>query len=170
MDSVSEDLKRASIRFQSVEARAVFAPEFNEQVARTNSKGVLLSAATLKLVRRAVDRHHENNEDALIVCDKHGGRNRYDDVISKAFDDDFVFRLEEGRAKSVYRLGALQFCFRTKAEELLPVAVASMVAKYVRELVMMQFNAFWKKHLPDLKSTKGYPQDAKRFWLSLIHI
>lgn len=164
---LERDLAAASIRLQSVEAAAVFAPEFNQRVAVANSKGVVLSATTLELVRRAVDRHHVDNDDALIVCDKHGGRNRYDDVISSAFNDEFVFRLEEARAKSVYRLGALQFCFRTKAEELLPVAVASMVAKYVRELVMMQLNGFWQQHVTDLKPTKGYPEDAKRFWADI---
>ena len=29
---------------------------------------------------------------------------------------------------------------------------------------MMQFNAFWQHHIPELKPTKGYPVDAKRFW------
>ena len=30
----------------------------------------------------------------LVVCDKHGGRNRYDELISQHFDDQFVFRLK----------------------------------------------------------------------------
>ena len=38
-----------------------------------------------------------------------------------------------------------------------------MICKYVRELAMEQFNAFWQQHLPALKPTKGYPTDAKRF-------
>ena len=127
-----------------------------------DSKGKVLSEATLGLVRQAFNA--ADCPDGWVFCDKHGGRNRYDDIISDAFDDEFVFRLEESRAQSRYRVGQLEFCFRTKAEELLPVALASMVAKYVRELVMMQFNAFWQHHVPDLKPTKGYPVDAKRFW------
>ena len=38
-----------------------------------------------------------------------------------------------------------------------------MFCKYVRELAMELFNQFWQRHLPDLKPTKGYPLDAKRF-------
>ena len=98
-----------------------------------------------------------------VFCDKHGGRNRYDAVISEHFDDQFVFRREESTAVSRYRMGKVEFCFRTKAEELLPVALASMVSKYVRESLMEDFNAFWQYHLPDLKPTKGYPLDARRF-------
>ena len=29
---------------------------------------------------------------------------------------------------------------------------------------MIQFNAFWRKHVPDLAPTAGYPGDAKRFF------
>jgi ribonuclease HII len=60
-------------------------------------------------------------------------------------------------------MGSMDFCFRTKAEELLPVALASMVAKYTREVLMHQFNHFWAQHIPGLKPTQGYPLDAKRF-------
>ena len=98
-----------------------------------------------------------------VYCDKHGGRNRYDALISEHFDDQFVFRREESTAVSRYRMGNVEFCFRTKAEALLPVALASMVSKYVREALMEDFNAFWQDHLPELKPTKGYPLDARRF-------
>lgn len=102
-------------------------------------------------------------ESVHVYCDKHGGRNRYDALISEHFDDQFVFRCEEGAAISRYRLGRTEFCFRTRAEEFLPVAVASMVSKYLRETLMEDFNLFWRGHLPDLKPTKGYPLDARRF-------
>ena len=159
-------LNRAGVRLLSIESCIMFPPEFNAGVVATDSKGKVLSAATLSLVKSATQ-HPSADADGWVVCDKHGGRNRYDDIISAAFDDAFVFRLEESGPCSRYRLNNLEFCFRTKAEEVLPVALASMVCKYVRETVMMQFNAFWKHHLPDLKPTKGYPQDAKRFWADI---
>lgn len=149
------------IQLLDVRSRIVFPPAFNREVRQVGSKGKLLSATTLHLVRQLVDASDE--QAGAVVCDKHGGRNRYDDMIAEAFDDRFVFRLQESGPQSRYRLGDLEFCFRTKAEELLPVALASMVSKYVREVVMLQFNAFWRQHLPDLKPTKGYPVDAARF-------
>lgn len=160
---LSSVLNAADVKLLGVESRIMFPPEFNAGVAATDSKGKVLSAATLQLVKSAT-LHPDADSDGWVVCDKHGGRNRYDDIISTAFDDAFVFRLEESGPRSRYRVNDLEFCFRTKAEEVLPVALASMVCKYVREIVMMQFNAFWQHHLQDLKPTKGYPQDAKRFW------
>jgi hypothetical protein len=38
-----------------------------------------------------------------------------------------------------------------------------MFSKYVREIYMETFNAFWQRHLPELKPTAGYHQDAGRF-------
>lgn len=161
---VAEVLQSANIRLLGINSCIMFAPEFNQRVLEVDSKGIVLSAETLKLVRAAVDANGGESITGWVVCDKHGGRNRYDDVISTAFDDRFVFRLEESGPQSRYRVGELEFCFRTKAEAIMPVALASMVAKYVREVVMMQFNKFWQHHLPGLKATKGYPQDAARFW------
>ena len=55
--------------------------------------------------------------------------------------------------------------FRPRAEsEALPVALASMLAKYLREVFMRQFNRFWVRQVPDLKPTAGYPGDAARFF------
>ena len=39
-----------------------------------------------------------------------------------------------------------------------------MTAKYLRELSMRPFNAFWQRHIPNLKPTAGYPTDARRFF------
>ena len=162
-DALATAMKLSGVRLLNIRSCIMFPTEFNAEVAATDSKGRVLSAATLALVRSATD-DPETDSDGWVVCDKHGGRNRYDDLISEAFDDGFVFRLEESGPRSRYRIHDLEFCFRTKAEELLPVALASMVCKYVRETVMMQFNAFWQHHIPQLKPTKGYPVDAKRFW------
>ncbi|MCA9134862.1 MAG: hypothetical protein KDA45_16955, partial [Planctomycetales bacterium] len=44
-----------------------------------------------------------------------------------------------------------------------PTALASMLAKYLRERLMESWNAFWQLHLPGIKPTAGYPLDARRF-------
>ena len=58
----------------------------------------------------------------------------------------------------------IEFRFQPKGERHLPTALASMTAKYLRELAMRPFNAFWQRHIPDLKATAGYPTDAHRFF------
>ena len=39
-----------------------------------------------------------------------------------------------------------------------------MTSKYLRELAMKAFNAFWCDRVPGLPPTAGYPTDAKRFY------
>lgn len=165
--TLNTELKKREIQLLGIRARVMFPHEFNRLVSESDSKGIVLSNATLQLVRDLADSCVAatglSDKPMLIVCDKHGGRNRYDELISQHFDDEFVFRLEESREKSRYRMGMIDFCFRTKAEQFLPVALASMVAKYIREVLMHQFNHFWAKQIPGLKPTQGYPVDAKRF-------
>jgi len=74
---------------------------------------------------------------------------------------------KEGRAESVYRWGSeprrREIRFTAKGDAFVPAALASMVAKYLRELAMQAFNAYWCERLPDLQPTAGYPADARRF-------
>ena len=49
----------------------------------------------------------------------------------------------------------------------MPVALASMISKYTRELLMARFKAWFADRAPQIKPTAGYGQDAKRFWLEL---
>ena len=45
----------------------------------------------------------------------------------------------------------------------MPVALASMTAKYHRELAMRALNQYWQNRVDGLRTTAGYPVDAKRF-------
>jgi xylose isomerase len=49
----------------------------------------------------------------------------------------------------------------------LNVALASMAAKYLREVCMLQFNRYWAAKVPGLKPTAGYPTDAGRFFADI---
>ncbi len=151
-------------RLKRILASAIFPARFNALVEETGSKGALLSNETMRLVTALTSEIGEGTMH--VVCDKHGGRNRYRPLLEEHFAA-FVEIHEESPARSLYRFGPdsrrFEFTFRTKAEACLPVALASCVAKYLRELAMRRFNAFWRRHLPDLNPTAGYPQDARRF-------
>lgn len=161
-EMLTPEMQRLTIPLLAARSRILFPGEFNHLTRAAGSKGSVLSEATLELVRSLTDAF-PNYPSALVVCDKHGGRNRYDELIAASFDDQFVFRIRESREVSRYRMGRMEFCFRTKAEELLPVALSSMISKYVREILMQQFNTFWISQVPGLKPTQGYPVDAQRF-------
>ncbi len=173
-NSLQIALSAADMQLQTVRSRILFPREFNALVNAADSKGTVLTECTLALIRDAcTDPDHGRSSDrpgdssapgkTEVYSDKHGGRNRYDQAISAAFSDQFVFRLQESTEVSRYRMAEMDFCFRAKAEELLPVALASMVSKYLREILMIHLNQFWQQHVPGLRPTKGYPVDARRF-------
>ncbi|MFH1300964.1 MAG: hypothetical protein ABIK07_07855 [Planctomycetota bacterium] len=151
----------AGIELQAVCSEIVLPERFNHLCREYGSKGVLLTRLCMQLLTRVWDR--ESTEPALIIGDKHGGRNRYDEYLDEILDGEMIFRVEESTAKSVYRIGNTEVRFQTKAEDHFPVAVSSMVCKYTREVMMELFNQYWLQHVPDLKPTKGYPVDARRF-------
>jgi ribonuclease HII len=103
----------------------------------------------------------------FISLDKHGGRNRYAALVQHHFPESWIETVSEARDLSRYRWQhgerAVEAIFRVGCEELLPTALASMTAKYHREVAMRAFNAFWTARLPDLRPTAGYPGDAHRF-------
>jgi len=154
-------------------ARLVFPPQFNQRTDRYDSKGAALSHTTLELLRETIAAMAGKRDRplldtaTLIVCDKHGGRNRYGPLLATHFPDTPIRMLEEGRAESRYRWGPpqapVEICFRARGEAFLPTALASMTAKYLRELAMGCFNRFWQAKVPGIRSTAGYPLDAKRF-------
>jgi hypothetical protein len=151
----------AGIELQAVRSEIVLTERFNRLTAKYDSKGAALSRLTLGLIRSVWD--PDSTERVLIISDKHGGRNRYDELIDEQLDGQMIFRVRESRQKSSYRIGQTDMHFQQGAERHFPAAVSSMVCKYVRELSMELFNRFWQNHVPDLRPTKGYPTDAKRF-------
>jgi len=161
----TEGLQAAHVSLERIRSTVVFPERFNELVDRYDSKGSILSLATLELVRDALQQHDDSK--VLIQCDKHGGRNRYLAVLQTVFPNERVKIIREGREASVYRWVTpsrqIEIRFVARGESFLPAALASMTSKYLRELAMQAFNAFWRQHLPDLKPTAGYPVDAKRF-------
>lgn len=150
-----------------IESRVVCPPKFNELCEQYGNKASALSQTTLKLIRKVLEKIPED-DPVFVLCDKHGGRNKYGPLLNEVFPDMLAVVRHEGRRESVYQLGTgnrrRELVFRAKADEgFLPSALASMVSKYLRELAMRAFNHYWTSHVADLKPTAGYPVDAKRF-------
>ena len=164
-DRLSSGLTECATSIARLRATVVFPSEFNRRVRQLGSKGALLTERTLELVREVLA--HCPPGDAMVYCDKHGGRNRYAAALQHAFPESWVEILHEGRASSEYRLTVdgrgVCIRFAVGGESQLPSALASMTAKYLRELAMRAFNAFWQQEVPNLRPTAGYPTDAKRF-------
>jgi len=163
--ALHDGLDAAGVRLVDVRSRAVFPGKFNRLCDAHGSKGAALSHVTLALAAE-LSRPLQAGPIS-VLCDKHGGRNRYADLLAEHFADVFIEIHGESRARSVYRFGPagrrIEFRFQAKGESYLQAALASMASKYLRELAMRAFNHFWCSRVPGLKPTAGYPQDAKRF-------
>jgi len=158
-------LSESEVTLECVRSTPVFPSRFNRLLERHASKGAALSDETLKLVKQVMDSCPASQ--VLIRCDKHGGRNHYGSLLQKRFPDYLVEVTREGRDESIYRWGPksrrVEIRFVAKCESYFPTALASMAAKYLRELAMRAFNAFWQARITDLRPTAGYPVDARRF-------
>ncbi len=153
--------RRAGVTLRTIRSEIVQPERFNRLVRECDNKALALSRLSLNLLRSVWN--PDDEQPTLVICDKHGGRNRYDDLLAEVLDDRMIFAVGESRERSVYRVGSTELRFQMKAEANFPVALASLVCKYVRELSMHAFNQFWSKHVPGLKPTAGYPVDAARF-------
>ena len=58
----------------------------------------------------------------------------------------------------------MHFRFVVKGDDrYVQVGLASMFAKYTREVLMHLFNAWWQERSPGIRATAGYYQDGHRF-------
>jgi len=160
-----QGLQRVGVRLLTMRSVAVSPERFNGWLDRLRNKATVLSTLTLELIKTVLP--PPDGQAVLVVCDKHGGRQRYADLLQATFPDYLVEIFAESAVRSIYRWGPasgrVEFRFLEKAERFLPVALASMMSKYLRELAMLAWNAFWQKHVPGLRPTAGYPVDAVRF-------
>lgn len=141
---------------------------FNAALEKWGTKGAVLGLALGELLRLAP----ADDDSLFFFIDKHGGRNRYAALLQEALPHGTVVAHEEGRDRSVYRVLGLrrpmELTFQPRADAThFCVALASMASKYLRELLMLEFNEFWQAHVPGLKPTAGYPGDAARFYAAI---
>ncbi|MFM9058103.1 MAG: hypothetical protein ACKOSQ_03060 [Planctomycetaceae bacterium] len=150
------------VELAAVRVHVVRPGAFNAILDRGLNKSDLLSQATLDL---AATTRADATGPTLVWCDRHGGRRRYAGLVARHFGATLVQAAEETAARSSYEVPAasLRVEFSVGGEARAPVALASMTAKYVRELAMRAFNTHWGARCPGLEPTAGYPVDAARW-------
>ena len=161
-EKASATLATSGLRLVAVCCRLVQPREFNALLDTGLNKSDILSRVTLDLAAPFVN---AAAGESVVWCDRHGGRRRYAPLVSRAFAAPLVQVIAETPEWSAYRLSeaACRIEFSVRGESRLPVALASMTAKYVRELSMAAFNEWWGDRCPGLEPTAGYPVDAVRW-------
>jgi len=148
-------------------SEVILAGQFNRLIEATRNKATATFGVTCRLVARAF---RQTARHRVLVCvDQQGGRRHYLPALQRAFDGASFKVLEETDTLSCYVVGhngrEARILFSVGAEKHhLPVALASMLSKYLRELFMKVFNAFWAGYIPELRPTAGYYTDGRRFY------
>ncbi len=160
------DWQAQSVRPAGVWSEVLLEGHYNRMVHSTQNKAVVLAGLTLRLVQRVADAFPDQR--LLVHIDKQGARAHYGPMLMRAFADRRLRVLDESEQYSAYELSAGNGPWRityTQSGEShhLPVALASMVSKYVRELFMHCFNAYWSAKAPAVRPTAGYYEDGNRF-------
>lgn len=164
--ALAADLRARGIRFRGVCVEVLPEGHFNERVRATRNKSVVLFGLVTRLLQRVADMVGPRPLRAWV--DRQGGRVSYAQPLMTAFQDAELQVIEESPQRSGYRLERPEapwlIRFVEKGESFhLPIALASVFSKYVRETCMIRFNRYWAGHVAGLKPTGGYYADGKRF-------
>ncbi len=166
------DFESSNVPASRIAVNFVTPASFNPVVAKSGSKATVLSNGIIALLRSMLGQLPKDGEPLHIHADKQGGRHYYGPLLQEAFTEGFVIAEKEGPLESRYRVlelgreAVVRFTPRADGASA-PVALASMVCKYLRELGMKEFNEVWIERVPGLKPTAGYPEDAKRYYAAI---
>ncbi|MGC9454393.1 MAG: hypothetical protein ACP5HU_05965 [Phycisphaerae bacterium] len=166
-NSLKVAMSGVGVRPVMFRSEPVFAAEYNRLVSTVRNKSTVLFDVTCRLLDRLW--RMDVNGPIYVWVDRQGGRMRYLPLLQRVFPEARHRIVEESEGTSSYHLTApgrdWRICFVRDAEQRqLPVALASMLSKYLRELFMELLNGFWTHRLPDVAPTAGYYQDGVRFY------
>jgi hypothetical protein len=151
---------------EDLSAAVVFEDRFNRMVEASGSKAHCLWEFVAGHLRAIWDGYAACHP--FVAVDSLGGRREYRGLLATSLPWADVVQTESKYGSHCYRLSdgnrKMHVLFRVKCEEAhLPVALASMLAKYVRELFMLRFRSFWQSLAPGIRPTYGYLPDGNRF-------
>jgi hypothetical protein len=160
----------AGVTWGPVRSVVIPAPRFNRLLDEWRVKSGVLATGVIALLGTVLDL--PGDEPVFVTVDKLGGRHFYAPLLNEAFPGGWVRVLCEGPDRCEYAIDGLRrevhLRFEPRADGgHLNVALASMAAKYLREVCMAQFNRYWLAKVPGLKPTAGYPTDAGRFFADI---
>lgn len=140
--------------------------EYNRFAEVMRNKANVIAMLVFRHIAALIERFA--GQGLMIVCDRLGGRSKYGSLLRTHFEEWHLTIDSETSSRADYTLTRtgqrVRVIFSEKGEMLaLPVAAASMLAKYQRELLMHRFNAYWAVLAPRVAPTAGYFTDGVRF-------
>jgi ribonuclease HII len=163
---LADDLASNGIELLDLKSCCLDVAYYNKMVGAVKNKANVLFSATCSLIKSAYDSFA--GDDLQIIVDRQGGRVHYRKNLQRMFGDMELKILRESPATSSYELQAggkaMRVHFVVGADgRFMPVSLASMVSKYLRELLIGCINRYFAGFAAELKPTAGYWQDGLRF-------
>lgn len=167
--AIGRSLSDAGFKLETLGVAPILEGELNRLIKQLGNK----ARAEFEGISRIIGPLWQRYLQLAVVCDRQGGRARYARSLAEQFPGAQIETFIEEKAISTYELTIpevegcprLFIAFMEKGDrDHLPIALASMAAKYQRELTMHQFNAWFHNYDADIKPTAGYYQDGRR-WL-----
>jgi ribonuclease HII len=163
---LADDLSSNDIELLGLKSCCLDVAYYNKMMSGVKNKANVLFTATSQLIKNAFDSFE--GHDFHIIVDRQGGRVHYRKNLQRMFPEMELRIISETQQTSSYEL---QTCSRTVRlyfivdadEHFLPVSLASMVSKYLRELLVYNINRYFISHCADLRPTAGYWKDGLRF-------
>jgi ribonuclease HII len=168
--SLRRKLNDAGYALESFGVSPVLEGELNGLMKQVGNK----ARAEFEVIARILGPLWQRHRHVAVLCDRQGGRTRYGRALLNQFPEAQVQALHEAKEISSYELSIPEvegcprmfIAFIEKGDgNHLPIALASMGAKYLRELMMSQFNAWFHTYDAGIKPTAGYYGDGQR-WLN----
>jgi hypothetical protein len=161
-----DDLATAGIELLTVRSCCLDVEYYNRMMESVKNKASVLFTATSQLIKSAFDNFA--GRELQIIVDRQGGRIHYRKSLQRMFPHTRLQVLRESTASSSYELQTnnkrMRVHFVVGADErFLPVCLASMVSKYLREVLIDSINRYFGGFGADLRPTAGYWKDGLRF-------
>ncbi len=160
------DMSSNGIKLLQLRSCCLDVAYYNKMVDTVKNKSRVLFTAISRLIKEAYDNFAD--DDLQIIIDRQGGRVHYRAILQRMFPDTELKILCESPMASSYELQAdgrvMRLHFVAAADEkFLPVSLASMVSKYLRQLLVESINRYFAGFHAELKPTAGYWKDGLRF-------
>ena len=167
---LNNTLEAGDMRLLSMRSICLDVGHYNRMVSVVRNKASVLFTAVATLIKSVFESSYTHHESPAvqIVIDRQGGRTRYRAILERMFDGLDLKIIRQDNAVSSYELSGygrvMRLHFVTGADgKYLPVALASMTSKYVRQELVGAINAYFINHCAHLKPTAGYWKDGLRF-------
>jgi ribonuclease HII len=160
------------ISISSIQSRCLDVAFYNDRVGKVKNKSRVLFTELCSLIGQAFEQNATGAEPMQVIVDRQGGRTHYLRELQRMFPGASLSVIREDEKMSSYELirsgrrMRIHFCIKADSKYL-TVALASMVSKYLREVMMESLNRHFCELCTDLKPTAGYWQDGQRFMKDL---